>query len=149
MKRFFCAWGAIIFFSGTALAFSNEPSAFRGIQWGEPVTMHSSTLKLVQSDKDQGVDYYMRVKDDLTMRRARLASVLYGFSKKGFEVAVLAARSANETKNIYEACVIQWGEPDEHTTGTFGAEWRGENVRIQLIDGQTKNDMLIIQSKIQ
>jgi hypothetical protein len=108
-----------------AFAFQNEPTGFRGISWGTP-------LSAVQSQMIPYADeLYKRVDDKLTIGDAALMDILYRFHNGRFsEVTIFPQAGLSNENAMIAAFLVQFGSVEANHEGHY--HWRGSTAEIFL-----------------
>ena len=63
-----------------AIAFQNEPTGFRGIAWGTPLSAVQSQMRPLGATPAGQDQAYVRIRDNMTIGGAMLEKILYKFS---------------------------------------------------------------------
>ena len=115
--------------SFSALAYENEPKAFRGITWGTPV-MELSDMVLVL---DGGaLKAYVRKGDEMSFGEADLDRIHYIFYKERFYCVHMEFSGASNYDRMKRA-LVQWYGPGEEKQGVGkNLYWVGATASVIL-----------------
>lgn len=118
-----------VVWSSPAFAYQNEPKAFRGITWGDPV-MELSDMVLVL---DGGaLKAYVRKGDELTFGEAGLDRLHYIFYKERFYCVHMEFSGLSNFVKIRKA-LIEWYGPGEKKQGVGkNFYWIGATASVTL-----------------
>jgi hypothetical protein len=109
-----------------AFTFQNEPTGFRGIPWGTPLSAVQSQMRplgATPAGQDQG---YIRAGDSLTIGGAALEKILYKFHDGGFsEAFIVAQRGSSNAAAMIAAFRAQFGEGRRPHRSTDDYIWQG------------------------
>lgn len=117
-----------------ALAFQNEPTGFRGLQWGTDIATVKDSMSVVE---DAGATkYYHRAGDALTLGGATLKEISYGFYKGKLEVVILET-AAGSDQALLDAFSAQYGSGQKSNQFMRDIFWQGATASA----GVTCNDI--------
>src|SRR3954471_6564228 len=103
--------GAVI--PSLAFAFQNEPTSFRGIEFGVPAEKFRAEL-VGREGPTPGVALYQRKGDKMAIGEAQLSSITYAFYKGRFQkVTLWTAEGVGNSRALREAFVAQFGRGDQ------------------------------------
>jgi hypothetical protein len=115
-----------------AFAFQNEPTGFRGISWGTPLSAVQSQMI---PDRTPPGELYKRVDDKLTIRDAALMDISYEFHNGRFsQVIIFSQEGLINEKAMIAAFLDQFGSVPEAHEGLY--VWSGSTTEIFLNCGQ-------------
>ena len=83
-------------------AFKNEPTGFRGIEWGAAYADHAQGLDLVRQDND--VLVYMRQSERNVSDRDNYKKIAYRFYKDRFSAGIIQTYAMKPKEN----CANHW-----------------------------------------
>ncbi len=127
MKLWICLIVCLLLPS-TAFAFQNEPTGFRGISWGTPLSAVQS-----QMIPDAG-DLYNRINDKLKLGDAALMGISYEFDNGRFsQVIIFSKEGLNNEKTMITAFFAHFGSVPAAHEGLY--IWTGSVGAIYLICG--------------
>lgn len=130
------------------LAFENEPHGFRGIIWGTDIK-DIKDMEFIKTDSKTGLKLYKRKNDNMTIGRANLDVILYGFYNDKFYAVIAQTLFFSDFEELKRACFENFGkglQPRFYYDEYF---WDGDKVKISLIyDRNAINGTLMIVSKI-
>jgi hypothetical protein len=112
-----------VFLAAHAFAFQNEPTGFRGIEWG---TEFSKIADQFERPVAPNSTIYRRKNDKLSMGAASLESLRYSFYKGKFAGVFIRAKMTTNGRLLMDALRAQFGEgrqPDRASQEYF---WDGE-----------------------
>jgi len=101
----------------SAFAFKNEPTSFRGIQWGDDIASHTSEMKFLRENK-KGIKFYTKKNETLNIGDATLKQIMYGFGDSGFFIVHITVSGKANVKDLTHAFHTQFGEPTKMQYGT-------------------------------
>jgi hypothetical protein len=120
-----------------ANAFPNEPSGFRGIAWGAPITQYAS--QMVETEGD-GVDAsYHRFGDSLNLGTAHLAGITYNFYKGAFIGVVLHSDTGDARDAMLTEFQSRFGQAVQPKPAQELYTWRGPTAVIVMDCSKSKD----------
>ena len=129
--------GALLFMSATMLAqpvgadtFKNEPTDFRGIEWGAAYADHADGLNLVRTDDD--VLVYIRDSERDDSGRNSYKKIAYRFYKDRFSAGIIQTYGQDAKKQLRWSLVSTYGEAVRMSRRQELDAWDGESVQIVL-----------------
>lgn len=111
-------------------AFKNEPTEFRGIEWGAAYADHAQGLDLVRQDND--VLVYMRPSERNVSERDNYRKIAYRFYKDKFSAGIIQTYGNEAKRKLRKSLVKQYGEPVRVSRRQELDAWDGERVQIVL-----------------
>src|ERR1700739_3332346 len=130
---FTLAAGMWVLLPAVAFAFQNEPTGFRGIPWGTPLSAVQSQMRplgATPAGQDQG---YIRVGDSMTLGGATLEKILYKFHDGGFsEAFIVAQKGPSNAAAMIAAFRSQFGEGQRPHRSADDYIWQGATSTIFL-----------------
>lgn len=126
------ATGVLASFVATVHAgsFKNEPTGFRGIEWGAAYADHAQNLALVRQDND--VLVYMRQSERNVSDRDNYKKIAYRFYKDRFSAGIIQTYGNEAKRKLRKSLVKQYGEPIRVSRRQELDAWDGERVQIVL-----------------
>jgi hypothetical protein len=116
-----------------AIAFQNEPTGFRGIPWGTPLSVVQSQMRPVGATPAGQDRDYVRVGDSMTIGGAALERVLYKFHDGRFsEAFIVAQKGPNNAMAMTAAFQAQFGEARKPHRSAEDYLWEGPTSIIFL-----------------
>ncbi|UCH47044.1 MAG: hypothetical protein JSU95_13215 [Betaproteobacteria bacterium] len=116
-------------------AFKNEPTDFRGIEWGAAYADHAQGLDLVRRDND--VLVYMRQSERDASDRDNFMKIAYRFYKDRFSAGIIQTYGNEAKRKLRKSLVDQYGEPIRVSRRQELDAWDGERVQIVLSSSVT------------
>jgi hypothetical protein len=133
MSKLMLAFTLAGFCACPAMAFQNEPSGFRGIDWGAPVENFQDQLSGKDAPTTPGLAFYQRKDDKMSIGAAQLTRITYVFYKGRFEGAqIQTAEGASYPGALRDALVAQFGPGDQPNRYIDRWFWRGTQAMILL-----------------
>lgn len=120
--------GALLAMCGTARA--DEPSGFRGINWGDSLAAHAKDMRKMDGRNDTG--FFARKNDKLTIGRAELTNILYVFYKEKFMGVMLKTKGFINGDALLKAFTAQYGDPVQENPYIKKYGWRWFDVSVSL-----------------
>ncbi len=127
----------VLFLPLSIIAFQNEPTGFRGFEWGTELSSRKNIELIEDGISGNFVKVYRIKNDELMIGDAKLEYIkYYEWKGKLYEVWILAKGNVN-VENLLAACVKQfgpirtWEYNDEYTSSILHA-WRGKTTTIIL-----------------
>lgn len=111
-------------------AFKNEPTDFRGIEWGAAYADHADGLKLVRTDDD--VLVYIRESEKGQSTRNNYKKIAYRFYKDRFSAGIIQTFGQDAQKQLRRSLVSTYGEAVRISRRQELDAWDGEFVQIVL-----------------
>ena len=122
--------GAMFAQSVGADAFKNEPTDFRGIEWGAAFADHADGLNLVRTDDD--VLVYVRDSEGDVSDRNNFRKIAYRFYKNRFSAGIIQTYGHEEKKRLRRTLISTYGEAERLSRRQELDTWDGEAVQIVL-----------------
>jgi hypothetical protein len=114
-------------------AFQNEPTGFRGITWGTPLSAVQSQMRPVTGTPAGQDQAYVRTGDSMTIGGAALAKILYKFHNGGFsEAFIVAQKGPSNASAMIAAFRAQFGEGRQPHRSAEDYIWQGATSIIFL-----------------
>jgi hypothetical protein len=113
-----------------AAAMTNEPTDFRGINWGAPIENHQKELVALSQNGD--LAYYRRPSDQMSWGGAEIQKISYRFFKNRFSGATLQLFGASHEKAITEKLFGLYGTPERPNKRVPQYFWTGEKAKVIL-----------------
>lgn len=135
--------------TATAHAFPNQPTGFRGIEWGTPFEAVAEQFTVASGQRDD-VKFYTRKDDKLAIGAAELKYINYVFYKGQFQGAMI--RTADGVAHQYalrEAFRAQFGDGHKPNRYMDKFHWFGgaTNVTLDCYQPATNHCIAYIRSK--
>jgi hypothetical protein len=111
-------------------AFKDEPTEFRGIEWGAAYADHAQGLDLVRQDND--VLVYMRPSERKVSERDNYRKIAYRFYKDKFSAGIIQTYGNEAKSKLRKSLVKRHGEPVRVSRRQELDAWDGERVQIVL-----------------
>ena len=116
-----------------ATAFQNEPTGFRGIAWGTPLSAVQSQLRPLGATPAGQDQAYVRIGDNTTLGGAALQRILYKFHNGGFsEAFIVSQKGPANTAAMIAAFQSQFGEARRPHRFADDYIWQGSTSTIFL-----------------
>ena len=132
--KLFCSLAIVVMAlsAGAAYAgaFENEPTDFRGIEWGAAYADHAQGLDLVRKDDD--VLVYMRHSEREISDRDNYMKIAYRFYKNKFSAGIIQTYGNEAKRKLRKSLVEQYGDPIRVSRRQELDAWDGEHVQIVL-----------------
>jgi len=112
-----------------ACAFQNEPTGFRGIEWGMPFSAAPGVFFTAEQVGDR--ISYRRSLENLTLNGIPLEYIWYNFYKGRFEEAVIVA-SRSHAPEMMQTFASRYGTPERREQRKDRFLWSGETATIDL-----------------
>jgi hypothetical protein len=124
---------SLLLSSTVASAFQNEPTGFRGIAWGTPLSAIRGLMRPVGATPAGQDQAYLRVGDSMTIGGAVLEKILYKFHNGGFsEAFIVAQKGPSNTEALIAAFRAQFGEGRQPHRSAEDYIWQGATSIIFL-----------------
>ena len=138
---------ALLITSVSALAFENEPTGFRGIEWG--TKFEQVAEQFTQTTASQDRVFYQRKGDKLNFGEAVLQDITYMFYKGEFQGVMIRSEAGVQNQHaLKDAVTAQFGfgrHPNRYMERVY---WFGPVTWISLdCFNSTKRCTLMIRSK--
>ena len=133
MRPFYSLTIAVLALSAVVVhagAFKNEPTDFRGIEWGASYVDHAQGLDLVRQDND--VLVYMRPSERNVSERDNYEKIAYRFYKDRFSAGIIQTYGNEAKRELRRSLVKRHGEPVRVSRRQELDAWDGERVQIVL-----------------
>lgn len=116
-----------------AIAFQNEPTGFRGIGWGTPLSAVQSQMRPVGGTPAGQEQAYVRIGDGMSIGGAALEKILYKFHDGGFsEAFIVAQKGPSNAAAMIAAFRAQFGEGRRPHRSADDYIWQGTTSIIFL-----------------
>jgi hypothetical protein len=116
-----------------ATAFQNEPTGFRGIAWGTPLSAVQSQMRPVGATPAGQDQAYVRIGDNMIIGGAALEKILYKFHNGAFsEAFIIAQKGPTNTAAMIAAFRYQFGEATRPRRSADDYVWQGAKSTIFL-----------------
>jgi hypothetical protein len=112
-----------------ALAFNNEPTGFRGIEWG---TDFSKVAGQFERAPGPGTDNYRRKNEKPAFGAASLQSLTYSFYRGKFAGVVMRGSMKESGRAMMDALRSQYGDGSQPDASAQQYFWSGETGSIVL-----------------
>ena len=122
--------GVAFAYSNCASAMTNEPTEFRGINWGAPVEDHQKELVSLSSRGD--VAFYRRPADQMSWGGAEIQKISYRYFKGRFSGSTLQLFGASHKKAITAKMFELYGPPEQPNKRVPQFFWTGEKAKVVL-----------------
>ena len=127
------ASGLWILWPTVAIAFENEPTGFRGIAWGTPLSAVQNQMKPVAATPVGQDQAYERIGDSMRIGAAALEKILYKFHNGAFsEAFIIAQQGPSNTAAMLAAFRAQFGEGRRPHRSADHYIWEGASSIIFL-----------------
>jgi hypothetical protein len=117
--------------AGTAVAYENEPSGFRGLNWGTPFTQLRNDLTLVERDGPELL-YYTRANDLRRFDRFNVERVYYEFFSGRLVGGWIWFHPTQDRSALQQALVSRFG-PAERGEKIDDRHWAGAVTDVDLL----------------
>jgi hypothetical protein len=111
-------------------AMTNEPTEFRGINWGAPIEEHQKELVPLSSRGD--VAFYRRPTDQMSWGGAEIQKISYRYFKGRFSGSTLQLFGASHKKAITAKMFELYGPPEQPNKRVPQYFWTGEKAKVVL-----------------
>ena len=116
-----------------AMAFTNEPTGFRGIAWGTPLSAVQSQMRPVGATPAGQDQAYVRIGDSMIIGAAALEKILYKFHNGGFsEAFIVVQKGPANAAAMVAAFRAQFGEGRRSHRSADDYIWQGATSIIFL-----------------
>jgi hypothetical protein len=147
-----------------AFAFQNEPTGFRGIAWGSPLSAHQNEMIFVKQEDDGDTRYYRRKRAKMSIGEATLKNLDYVYYKNQLQGVDIASDDKN-AKALKAAVIKHFGPSTKSEDSALSKDltWSGSVARVSLtysdgigcwlfissqqIEGVKMKDWMAIQSR--
>ncbi len=113
-----------------ATAMTNEPSDFRGINWGAPIEDHQK--EFVTLSQNGELAYYRRPSDQMSWGGAEIQKISYRYFNGRFSGSTLQLFGASHQKAITEKLFGLYGTPQQPNKRVPQYFWTGEKAKVIL-----------------
>lgn len=113
-----------------ARAMQNEPTEFRGMEWGAPIEKYTGELTVLSGDGVQA--HYRRAADPSAYAQIDVRRISYRFYKGQFSAGMLVLVGTTNLKAMLEHLTRRYGEPDTANSRHRIYAWEGERAGIVL-----------------
>jgi hypothetical protein len=135
------------FFSAPSPAFQNEPDGFGGITWGTEVsTLRGMVYDSMYSWAAGITSFYTRKGDILSMGKAKLASIRYGFFEGKFSDVLIEVRKRGNWLALKTACFEKYGRGFKENYYIEHYRWSGK-ITSMVLEYKEKEDLGILLMK--
>jgi hypothetical protein len=132
-----------------AYAFTDEPEGFRGINWGTSLSAVREQFRASPAYTSDGIDYYVRITDELKLGTAIIDRIVYGFWQEKFYNAELAYTGYNNFIGVKDTTAARFGTPKQPYWSTPIFYWESARTGIILDHNNPGNrGKLLLYSKI-
>ena len=114
----------------TAHAFPNEPTGFRGLEWGDTIAARGDEFVLRQSSRD--TQLFTRKGDKLAIGEAALSDISYAFYRGRFHAAAIKTQGGGNGKALFDAFLTQYGNAATPNRSANRYYWGGATALISL-----------------
>lgn len=123
---FAVAAGLWMLLPAVCAAFQNEPTGFRGIAWGTPLSAVQSQMRPLGAPAAGQDQAYVRTGDSMTIGGAALEKILYKFHNGAFsEAFIVAQKGPSNTAALIAAFRAQFGEERKAHQSMNDYIWQG------------------------
>jgi hypothetical protein len=130
---FTLAAGMWVLLPAVATAFQNEPTGFRGIVWGTPLSAVQSQMRPLGGTPAGQDQAYVRVGDSMTIGAAALDKILYKFHNGGFsEAFIVTQKGPSNAAALIAVFRAQFGEGTRPHGSADDYIWQGVTSTIFL-----------------
>lgn len=176
MKRFILALLLLVLFSGRALAFPNEPSGFRGIEWGSILSQYVKpnqgyyvTVNSLEAKEHYPEKVFYNPSDTRQLGNAKISELLYYSYQRDEKAPPIFSRvsmyfvNKDNTEPLEKFLYDNFGNPtkdvkhigDRNGLGVWDiATWQGDitTLELQILrpreDGRYYATLWIISTKL-
>jgi hypothetical protein len=117
--------------SGTAVAYENEPSGFRGFTWGTSFATMRNELVLAERDDSRGLLYYTRVNELRRFDRFNAERIYYEFFNGRLVGGWIGFYPTQDRSALQQALVSRFGPADQGQDDD--RHWEGAVTDIELL----------------
>ena len=118
---------ACIFFAGSAGAFKNEPTGFRGIAWGTNISQLPDMIKM-PGGEGRDTQVYKRRDEKMQIGDAQITNIAYGFYKGRFSTVIIDYKDLTNAMKLKETLFLQYG--DGYRPNQFMEEYHWNSSRV-------------------
>ena len=122
--------GVLASYSLCSAAMTNEPTEFRGINWGAPIENHQKELVSLSTRGD--LAYYRRPADQMSWGGAEIQKISYRYFKGRFSGSTLQLFGASHKKAITAKMFELYGTPEQPNKRVPQFFWTGEKAKVVL-----------------
>ena len=122
--------GVLASYSLCSAAMTNEPTEFRGINWGAPIENHQKELVSLSTRGD--LAYYRRPADQMSWGGAEIQKISYRYFKGRFSGSTLQLVGASHKKAITAKMFELYGTPEQPNKRVPQFFWTGEKAKVVL-----------------
>jgi hypothetical protein len=112
-------------------AFQNEPTGFRGIEWGSNPTKYADELVEISRSKD-GFVRFSRKKDKLAIGEAEIENITYSFYRGKFAYVAIRTKGSSNQRALLRTLQTQFGPSNQASPNIDRYIWSGARSRIGL-----------------
>jgi hypothetical protein len=124
------ALGIALAYANCFAAMTNEPTEFRGINWGAPIEEHQKELVQLSSRGD--LAFYRRPADQMSWGGAEIQKISYRYFKGRFSGSTLQLFGASHKKAITAKMFELYGPPEQPNKRVPQYFWTGEKAKVVL-----------------
>jgi hypothetical protein len=117
-------------YSLSTAAMTNEPTEFRGINWGAPIEDHQKELVSLSTRGD--LAYYRRPADQMSWGGAEIQKISYRYFKGRFSGSTLQLFGASHKKAITAKMFELYGPPEQPNKRVPQYFWTGDKAKVIL-----------------
>ena len=126
----------------TIPVYKNMPDGFRGIKWGTKIDSLND-MKYLSEGFDGGLRYYTRKNDDLSIGKAKLEAIWYGFCLKNFCQVMIFSEGYENYTGLRDAVFEKYGKGHkEENKNNLEYSWT-DSISISLSYDDTKNKTIL------
>jgi hypothetical protein len=122
--------GIAFAYSNSVGAMTNEPTEFRGINWGAPIEEHQKELVQLSSRGD--LAFYRRPTDQMSWGGAEIQKISYRYFKGRFSGSTLQLFGSSHKKAITAKMFELYGTPEQPNKRVPQYFWTGEKAKVVL-----------------
>lgn len=127
------AAAAWLLLAADANAFQNEPTGFRGIAWGTPLSVVQTQLRPIGSTPAGQDQAYVRIGDNMIIGAANLEKILYKFHNGLFsEAFIVTQKGPSNAAAMIAAFTAQFGQGRQPHRFAEDYIWQGATSTIFL-----------------
>ncbi len=122
--------GVAFAYSSSVGAMTNEPTEFRGINWGAPIEEHQKEFVQLSSRGD--LAFYRRPADQMSWGGAEIQKISYRYFKGRFSGSTLQLFGSSHKKAITAKMFELYGTPEQPNKRVPQYFWNGEKAKVVL-----------------
>ena len=124
-----------------------EPDGFGGVKWETQLSTLDGMTHYRRDPSHGGIDFYVKVKNDLGLGEGRFKTIQYGFWKGNFYVGIITTQGLPEWNGLKEAVFDKYGEGSRPYTNRQEFLWVGKDaVMVLRYDEMSKEGVHYIRS---